>query len=209
MLSEQFKRRGIEHVVLNAKPEHAQKEGETVAQAGRLGAVTIATNMAGRGVDIKLGGDPEQMAAARAAQARPQARRTRAGSEEHAELTRQARAALHRGGRAGPRARRPLHLRHRAARVAPDRQPASRPRRPPGRPGRDPLLPQRRGRPRAALRRRPDLQDPRPPRPRRRGRRGVPARGEDALASRSRRRRRRSRSRTSSPVSACSSTTTS
>ncbi|MGI9019429.1 MAG: preprotein translocase subunit SecA [Solirubrobacterales bacterium] len=62
MLSGEFKRRGIEHVVLNAKPEHAQKEGETVAQAGRIGAVTIATNMAGRGVDIKLGGDPEQMA---------------------------------------------------------------------------------------------------------------------------------------------------
>jgi preprotein translocase subunit SecA len=62
MLSEQFKRRGIEHVVLNAKPENAQKEGETVAQAGRVGAVTIATNMAGRGVDIKLGGYPEMMA---------------------------------------------------------------------------------------------------------------------------------------------------
>jgi preprotein translocase subunit SecA len=63
MLSDQLRRRGIDHVVLNAKPEHAQREGETVAQAGRLGAVTIATNMAGRGVDIKLGGDPEQMAA--------------------------------------------------------------------------------------------------------------------------------------------------
>ena len=62
MLSEQFKRRGIDHVVLNAKPENAEKEGETVAQAGRIGAVTIATNMAGRGVDIKLGGDPEMMA---------------------------------------------------------------------------------------------------------------------------------------------------
>jgi preprotein translocase subunit SecA len=62
MLSGEFKRRGIDHVVLNAKPEHAEKEGETVAQAGRIGAVTIATNMAGRGVDIKLGGDPEQMA---------------------------------------------------------------------------------------------------------------------------------------------------
>ena len=62
MLSEQFKQRGIKHEVLNAKPEYAEKEGETVAQAGRLGAVTIATNMAGRGVDIKLGGDPEQLA---------------------------------------------------------------------------------------------------------------------------------------------------
>ncbi len=62
MLADEFKRQGIEHVVLNAKPEHAQREGETVAQAGRVGAVTIATNMAGRGVDIKLGGDPEMMA---------------------------------------------------------------------------------------------------------------------------------------------------
>jgi preprotein translocase subunit SecA len=64
MLSDQLKRLGIEHVVLNAKPEHAQREGETIAQAGRVGAVTIATNMAGRGVDIKLGGDPEQLARA-------------------------------------------------------------------------------------------------------------------------------------------------
>ena len=62
MLSQQFKKRGIKHEVLNAKPEYAQREGETVAQAGRLGAVTIATNMAGRGVDIKLGGDPEMLA---------------------------------------------------------------------------------------------------------------------------------------------------
>ncbi len=62
MLSADLKRRGIEHVILNAKPEHAEREGETIAQAGRRGAVTIATNMAGRGVDIKLGGNPEQMA---------------------------------------------------------------------------------------------------------------------------------------------------
>jgi preprotein translocase subunit SecA len=62
MISEELRRRGIDLVVLNAKPEHAQREGETIAQAGRKGAVTIATNMAGRGVDIKLGGDPEGMA---------------------------------------------------------------------------------------------------------------------------------------------------
>jgi preprotein translocase subunit SecA len=62
MISEELKRRGIEHAVLNAKPEHAQKEGERIAEAGRRGAVMIATNMAGRGVDIKLGGDPEHMA---------------------------------------------------------------------------------------------------------------------------------------------------
>jgi len=64
MLSDELKRQGIDHVVLNAKPEYAQREGETIAQAGRIGAVTIATNMAGRGVDIKLGGDPEQLARA-------------------------------------------------------------------------------------------------------------------------------------------------
>jgi preprotein translocase subunit SecA len=64
MLGAEFDRNGIEHVVLNAKPEHAQREGETISQAGRIGAVTIATNMAGRGVDIKLGGDPEAMARA-------------------------------------------------------------------------------------------------------------------------------------------------
>src|SRR3954470_12805080 len=64
MLADQLKRRGIDHVVLNAKPEYAEREGETIAQAGRRGAVTIATNMAGRGVDIKLGGSPEGMAQA-------------------------------------------------------------------------------------------------------------------------------------------------
>ena len=47
--------------MLNAKPEHAQREGETIAEAGRPAAVTIATNMAGRGVDIKLGGNPEHL----------------------------------------------------------------------------------------------------------------------------------------------------
>jgi preprotein translocase subunit SecA len=55
-----LKRRGIKHVVLNAK-YHAQ-EAEIVAQAGRKGTVTIATNMAGRGTDILLGGNPEFMA---------------------------------------------------------------------------------------------------------------------------------------------------
>ena len=62
VLSEHLRRRGIAHTVLNAKPEHAEREGETIAEAGRPGAVTIATNMAGRGVDIKLGGSPEHLA---------------------------------------------------------------------------------------------------------------------------------------------------
>jgi len=55
-----LEKRGIPHQVLNAK--HHQREAEIVAQAGRLGAVTIATNMAGRGTDIILGGNPEAMA---------------------------------------------------------------------------------------------------------------------------------------------------
>ncbi len=56
LLSEFLKKEGVPHTLLNAKPEFAEREGETVAQAGKKGAVTIATNMAGRGVDIKLGG---------------------------------------------------------------------------------------------------------------------------------------------------------
>jgi len=59
-LSRMLKARGIPHEVLNAK--HHEREAEIVAQAGRKGAVTIATNMAGRGTDILLGGNPEFMA---------------------------------------------------------------------------------------------------------------------------------------------------
>src|ERR671936_327823 len=61
LLSDRLKRKGIPHTVLNAKPEHAEREGEIVAEAGQPGAVTIATNMAGRGVDIKLGGNAEHL----------------------------------------------------------------------------------------------------------------------------------------------------
>jgi preprotein translocase subunit SecA len=61
LLSNQLTKQGIAHTVLNAKPEHAEREGETIAEAGAPGAVTIATNMAGRGVDIKLGGNPEHL----------------------------------------------------------------------------------------------------------------------------------------------------
>ena len=59
-LSQVLKRAGIPHTVLNAK--HHEKEAEIVAQAGRLGSITISTNMAGRGTDIMLGGNPEYMA---------------------------------------------------------------------------------------------------------------------------------------------------
>src|SRR5512141_262040 len=60
-LSAALKRQGVQHVVLNAK--YHEKEAEIVAQAGSVGAVTIATNMAGRGTDILLGGNPEFLAA--------------------------------------------------------------------------------------------------------------------------------------------------
>jgi preprotein translocase subunit SecA len=61
LLSERLRKRGVAHTVLNAKPEHAAREAEIVAEAGQPGAVTIATNMAGRGVDIKLGGNAEHL----------------------------------------------------------------------------------------------------------------------------------------------------
>ncbi|PWU17112.1 MAG: preprotein translocase subunit SecA [Bdellovibrio sp.] len=71
-LSQFLKREEIRHEVLNAK--HHEREAEIVAQAGRKGAVTIATNMAGRGTDIVLGGNPEMLA-----------RKEAAGNEEGAE----------------------------------------------------------------------------------------------------------------------------
>jgi preprotein translocase subunit SecA len=60
LLASFLKKRGVPHNVLNAK--HHEKEAEIVAQAGKVGAVTIATNMAGRGTDIVLGGNPEYLA---------------------------------------------------------------------------------------------------------------------------------------------------
>ena len=59
-LSRELEKRGVEHAVLNAK-QHT-REAEIVTQAGRIGSVTVATNMAGRGVDILLGGNPEGLA---------------------------------------------------------------------------------------------------------------------------------------------------
>ena len=61
-LSHKLIKNGVKHKLLNAKPEYAEREAETIAQAGRRDAVTIATNMAGRGTDIILGGNPEYMA---------------------------------------------------------------------------------------------------------------------------------------------------
>src|SRR6185436_9124269 len=62
VIARHLKRHGINHTVLNAK--YHRQEGEIIAQAGQLGAVTISTNMAGRGTDILLGGNPEYLARA-------------------------------------------------------------------------------------------------------------------------------------------------
>ena len=59
-LSDLLRKQGIPHEVLNAK--HHEREAAIIAQAGRVGAVTVATNMAGRGVDIRLGGSPDDLA---------------------------------------------------------------------------------------------------------------------------------------------------
>ncbi|MGL5872210.1 MAG: preprotein translocase subunit SecA [Xenococcaceae cyanobacterium] len=62
LLSQLLREKEIEHNLLNARPENVERESEIVAQAGRKGAVTIATNMAGRGTDIILGGNSDYMA---------------------------------------------------------------------------------------------------------------------------------------------------
>ena len=62
LLSSLLKEYGIPHNLLNAKPENLKREAEIIAQAGRRGAVTIATNMAGRGTDILLGGNSSYIA---------------------------------------------------------------------------------------------------------------------------------------------------
>ncbi len=121
-----LKRRGVPHEVLNAK--YHEREAAIIAQAGRTGAVTVATNMAGRGTDIMLGGNPEFMADLELHQrglspletpddyeaAWPEAleKAKRAGAEEHEQVVACGRA---------------VRARHRAARVPAHRQPAPRP----------------------------------------------------------------------------------
>ena len=80
MLSERLKQRGIQHTVLNAKPEHAEREGETVAEAGQPGTVTIATNMAGPRRRHQARRQRRAPDHARAAQARPRARAPTSGT---------------------------------------------------------------------------------------------------------------------------------
>ena len=183
-VSNMLKRKGTKHIVLNAK-YHAQ-EAEIVAQAGRKGAVTIATNMAGRGTDILLGGNAEYMARQQSLNEEV-AEKVAKGEEKYVDddeyvnffhvdsfyrvkradwdrifthFKRQSR----RGAQGSRQPRRPAHHRHRAPRSAAHRQPAARPRRPPGRPGLVPLLPVARRRPDAHLRVGPHLRPDAAPR---------------------------------------------
>ena len=150
-LSDLLKQRGIDHEVLNAK--HHKREAEIVAQAGRSSRVTIATNMAGRGTDIILGGNPETMAWARL-QDKYETRLDVPREEWDALVAEIEAAEKHEGGRrAGQAAGRPARHRHRAPRRAAHRPAVARSLRPPGRPGQQPLLPLAGRRPDADLRR--------------------------------------------------------
>ena len=150
VLATLLKRRGIKHEVLNAK--FHEKESGIVAQAGRSGAITIATNMAGRGTDIQLGGNPAGLASEILHKRGMNPAEVDKATYDEA-LAGQ--GDLRRGPRPGGRRRRAAHHRHRAARLPADRQPAPRPGRPAGRPGVVALLPVARRRPDEALRLRP------------------------------------------------------
>jgi preprotein translocase subunit SecA len=151
--------RGIEHEVLNAK--NHEREATIIAQAGRPGAVTIATNMAGRGVDILLGGNAEGLAREqlrrrkfdltslrqtdwnrtldmlKRGKTRPRPSPANAGRRCCRKVARD-RSRQGEGAQAG----RPACRRHRTPRGAAHRQPVARPLRPSGRPRLQPLLPE-------------------------------------------------------------------
>ena len=186
---------GIQHSVLNAR--FHESEAHIVAQAGRIGMVTIATNMAGRGTDIKLGGNLEF-------RVEDELKDVAEGPERDKAIERIADRDRGREA-AGAGGRRPVRARHRAAREPPHRQPAARPFGPSGRPRPVALLPEPRRRSAAHLRpadrlRAPDEQEPG-------GRRGDHlARGSPR---RSRPPRRRSRRATTTSASRSSNSTTS
>ena len=161
MLSEQIGKYGIKHNVLNAK--YHEREAEIIAQAGREAAVTIATNMAGRGTDIILGGNPEYLAwdqlrhhyASRLDV--PKVGLGRAHRQD-----RQGRRDGRRGA-TGRRGRRTARDRHRTSRGPPHRPAAPRTQRTPGRSRFQPVLPVARRRPDADLRRRMGQEHAHPP----------------------------------------------
>ena len=135
-LSEALKKAGIPHSVLNAR--FHEQEAQIVAQAGRPGTITIATNMAGRGTDIQLGGNVEMLVR----QSEPEITAKFAGDSEEAQAARKAeiarveaeiRAGVERDREIVRKAGGLLRGRHRAPREPPHRQPAARPLGPPGR----------------------------------------------------------------------------
>ncbi len=130
-LSEELKKAKIPHNVLNAR--YHEQEAEIVAQAGRPGAITIATNMAGRGTDIQLGGNVDMLvrhAAAEIAAELPDEAQRKAELDRVAQ---QIKAEVARDREIVRGRRRPLRRRHRAPREPAHRQPAARPLGPPGR----------------------------------------------------------------------------
>ena len=148
ILSTMLKRRGIKHETLNAK--FHEKESGIVAQAGRTGAITIATNMAGRGTDILLGGNPAGLASE--ILHKRGLNPAEVDKDTYDAALAEAKAITDVDHEKVVCGRRPAHHRHRAPRQPADRQPAPRPRRPPGRPGLIALLPVPRGRPDEAVR---------------------------------------------------------
>ena len=200
---------GVRHEVLNAK--NHEREAFIVAQAGRKGAVTVSTNMAGRGTDILLGGNPEFTGQGASAQGEQRSRRTcrparwaRRSAQEWDAVYGRFKAEMAEGSRRSGRARRPAHRRHGAPRIAPHRQSASRTRRTPGRPRQRALLPLAARRPDAHLRRPAHAE---PDAAAGHGRRRAD-REQDDHASASPPRRRPSRRRTSPRANTSSNTTT-
>ena len=175
-VSRALAKKGIPHEVLNAK-QH-EREAEIITQAGQLAAVTVATNMAGRGVDILLGGNPEGLARREC---------IREGlvldSEEftarYEELLPRFAEECKARGRQGPGLGWPVRAGYRAPRIPAHRQSAARPRRPAGRPRREPFLPLARRRAHALVRDRLDATSDGRILPRRR-----PARIEDGQQGR-------------------------
>ena len=96
MLSGLLKKKKIPHKVLNAR--YHEQEAEIISQAGRLGAVTIATNMAGRGTDIKLGGNEEMMIAARTADLTDEAEIAKITAKVKSEIEEERKKVLEAGG---------------------------------------------------------------------------------------------------------------